>query len=78
MRRSEKRGLAVAVPVLRELGIAMTAYSVLSRGLLTRAKLDSKGDVRAHLPRFAAANAEKNAVPSVLQIVESAVPAAKE
>jgi aryl-alcohol dehydrogenase-like predicted oxidoreductase len=45
---------------LRELGIAMTAYGVLSRGLLTGATLSGKGDARAHMPRFAAANAAKN------------------
>jgi len=48
------------IPALRELGIAMTAYGVLSRGLLTGAKPVGKGDVRAHLPRFSANNAEKN------------------
>ena len=48
------------IPVLRELGIGMTAYGVLSRGLLTGAKLSGPRDLRAHLPRFAAGNAEKN------------------
>ncbi|HJQ27361.1 MAG TPA: aldo/keto reductase [Blastocatellia bacterium] len=48
------------IPALRELGIAMTAYGVLSRGLLTGAKPSGKGDLRAHLPRFAAGNIEKN------------------
>lgn len=48
------------VPALRELGVGMTAYGVLSRGLLTGAKPTDKGDVRAHLPRFAGDNAEKN------------------
>jgi aryl-alcohol dehydrogenase-like predicted oxidoreductase len=48
------------IPTLRELGIAMTAYGVLSRGLLTGAKPSEKGDIRAHLPRFAAGNATKN------------------
>lgn len=46
------------LPALRELGIGMTAYGVLSRGLLTGSKPTGKGDFRAHLPRFA--NAEKN------------------
>jgi aryl-alcohol dehydrogenase-like predicted oxidoreductase len=45
------------IPALRELGIAITAYGVLSRGLLTGRKPTAKGDSRAHLPRFAA---EKN------------------
>ncbi|WP_394840430.1 aldo/keto reductase [Pendulispora rubella] len=48
------------IPVLRELGIAMTAYGVLSRGLLTGAKPAGAGDVRANMPRFAAGNSERN------------------
>ncbi len=36
------------VPVLRELGIAMTAYGVLSRGLLTGSKPSGPKDFRAH------------------------------
>jgi len=48
------------IPALRELGIGMTAYGVLSRGLLTGAKPSGPRDLRAHLPRFAAGNAEKN------------------
>jgi aryl-alcohol dehydrogenase-like predicted oxidoreductase len=51
---------ASIVPVLAELGIAMTAYGVLSRGLLTGSKPVEKSDFRAHMPRFAGANAEKN------------------
>jgi aryl-alcohol dehydrogenase-like predicted oxidoreductase len=51
---------ASIVPVLAELGIAMTAYGVLSRGLLTGSKPAGKTDFRAHLPRFAGANSEKN------------------
>jgi aryl-alcohol dehydrogenase-like predicted oxidoreductase len=50
------------IPALRELGIAMTAYGVLSRGLLTGTKPSGTGDVRAHLPRFSGGNAEKNQV----------------
>jgi len=38
-------------PVLQELGIATTAYGVLSRGLLTGSK-PARNDFRAHLPRF--------------------------
>jgi aryl-alcohol dehydrogenase-like predicted oxidoreductase len=48
------------LPVLAELGVAVTAYGVLSRGLLTGAKPQSAGDVRAHMPRFAGDNAEQN------------------
>lgn len=47
-------------PALRELGIATTAYGVLSRGLLAGAKPTGKGDFRAHLPRFSGENAETN------------------
>ncbi len=47
-------------PVLEELGIAVTAYGVLSRGLLTGSATSSPGDFRAHLPRFAGDNREKN------------------
>lgn len=50
---------ASIVPALRELGIAMTAYGVLSRGLFTGSKPQGK-DARAHMPRFAGDNAEKN------------------
>ena len=38
-------------PLLAELGIGVTAYGVLSRGLLTGAKPAAAGDFRAHLPR---------------------------
>src|SRR5262245_7774541 len=48
------------IPALRELEIAMTAYGVLSRGLLTGAKPSGKSDIRAHLPRFSAGNAARN------------------
>lgn len=48
------------VPTLRELGIAMTAYGVLSRGMLTGTQPAGAGDVRAHMPRFTAGNTEKN------------------
>jgi aryl-alcohol dehydrogenase-like predicted oxidoreductase len=48
------------IPALRELGIAMTAYGVLSRGLLTGARPSGKGDLRAHMPRSSAGNAERN------------------
>jgi len=48
------------IPALRELGIGMTAYGVLSRGLLTGAKPSGRSDLRAHFPRFAAGNVERN------------------
>jgi aryl-alcohol dehydrogenase-like predicted oxidoreductase len=47
-------------PLLQELGLGVTAYGVLSRGLLSGSKPAGKGDFRAHLPRFAGANGERN------------------
>ena len=47
-------------PLLAELGIGVTAYGVLSRGLLTRSRPASPADFRAHLPRFTAANEASN------------------
>jgi aryl-alcohol dehydrogenase-like predicted oxidoreductase len=39
-------------PLLAELGIGVTAYGVLSRGLLSGSKPTSAGDFRAHSPAF--------------------------
>jgi len=47
-------------PVLEELGIGVTAYGVLSRGLLSGSKPAAKGDFRAHLPRFTGENMARN------------------
>lgn len=47
-------------PVLQELGIGVTAYGVLSRGLLSGSALMGPGDLRAHLPRFSADNSTNN------------------
>ncbi len=47
------------IPALRAHGMAMTAYGVLSRGLLTGSK-PTGNDLRAHLPRFTGDNAAKN------------------
>jgi aryl-alcohol dehydrogenase-like predicted oxidoreductase len=47
-------------PVLAELGIGMTAYGVLSRGLLSGSRPKSTRDFRAHLPRFSGENLERN------------------
>ena len=47
-------------PVLSELGIGVTAYGVLSRGLLSGSKPNSSGDFRAYLPRFSGGNLEQN------------------
>jgi aryl-alcohol dehydrogenase-like predicted oxidoreductase len=51
---------ATILPVLSELGIGVTAYGVLSRGLLSGSKPKTTGDFRAYLPRFTAANLEQN------------------
>ena len=54
---------ATILPTLRELGIPLVAYGVLSRGLLseglTAAPL-AKGDVRAHFPRFQGESLRRN------------------
>ena len=47
-------------PVLEELGIAVTAYGVLSRGLLSNSQPAAKGDFRAFLPRFTGDNLASN------------------
>ena len=58
------RGIEAAIlPVTRQLGIAITAYGVLSRGLLSGRIPDrgTKGDIRViRMPRFAAGNLENN------------------
>jgi len=49
------------LPLCRELGIGITAYGVLSRGLLTGSRADGKKDVRkALLPRFQGENLARN------------------
>jgi aryl-alcohol dehydrogenase-like predicted oxidoreductase len=70
-------------PTLRELGIGVTAYGVLSRGLLGGSRPAGPKDFRAYLPRFSGDNlarnqklvdtlkqlaAEKNATPAQLAI----------
>jgi aryl-alcohol dehydrogenase-like predicted oxidoreductase len=47
-------------PLLSELGMGVTAYGVLSRGLLSGSKPKSGRDFRAHLPRFADENLQRN------------------
>ena len=58
------RGIEKAIlPVTRELGIAITAYGVLSRGILSGRVPDAsvKGDLRVvRMPRYAQGNLEKN------------------
>jgi len=47
-------------PALGPLGIGVTAYGVLSRGLLSGSKIGGRGDLRTHMPRFAGDNLAKN------------------
>ena len=47
-------------PLLAQLGIGVTAYGVLSRGLLSGSKPSAVRDFRAHLPRFSGENRERN------------------
>ncbi len=55
---------AEILPVCRELGVGVTAYGVLSRGLLsgrwTRERALAPGDFRRFAPRFAAENIDHN------------------
>jgi len=48
------------LPVLEELGIGVTAYGVLSRGLLGGSAPSGPGDMRAHFPRFSPENRARN------------------
>jgi aryl-alcohol dehydrogenase-like predicted oxidoreductase len=52
------------LPACRDLGIGVTAYGVLSRGLLSghwsKARSLPGNDFRAHAPRFSGANLERN------------------
>jgi len=57
------RGIeAEILPTVRELGIGVTAYGVLSRGLLSTASARAIGpdDLRTRFPRFRAGNLERN------------------
>jgi aryl-alcohol dehydrogenase-like predicted oxidoreductase len=47
-------------PVLEELGIGVTAYGVLSRGLLSGSRIGGAGDLRGHMPRFTGDNRVRN------------------
>jgi len=47
-------------PVLEELGIGVTAYGVLSRGLLAGSRPAASGDARTRFPRFYDLNFEQN------------------
>jgi aryl-alcohol dehydrogenase-like predicted oxidoreductase len=72
---------AEILPVVRELGIAVTAYGILSRGLLSSgtARL-SAGDPRRRFPRFQDQNHARNlellaALEAIAERVEGGVPA---
>ncbi|HEX6534700.1 MAG TPA: aldo/keto reductase [Gemmatimonadaceae bacterium] len=56
------------LPTLRELGVGLTAYGVLSRGLLSdrAASLGGRGDSRSRYPRFQGENLRHN-----LRLVEA-------
>ena len=62
------------LPVLRELGIGMTAYGVLSRGLISESALagGSRSGFRSMSPRFQAENLDQNLklVSALKQIAE--------
>ncbi len=65
------RGIeAEILPACRELGVGVTAYGVLTRGLLSghwsRDRAVPPGDIRSRHPRFTAENVERN-----LQLVEA-------
>ncbi len=47
-------------PALEDLGISVTAYGVLSRGLLSGSKPAAQGDFRVHFPRFGRENFSQN------------------
>lgn len=51
---------ASILPAALELGMGVTAYGVLSRGLLSGSPITSPKDIRRHLPRFRGENYEKN------------------
>jgi aryl-alcohol dehydrogenase-like predicted oxidoreductase len=61
---------AEILPTVRSLGVGLTAYGVLSRGLLSghwsAEKTVAKGDFRGFLPRFRGENLERN-----LELVEA-------
>jgi aryl-alcohol dehydrogenase-like predicted oxidoreductase len=63
------RGIEASIlPTCRELGIGVTAYGVLARGLISghAVSLGGAGDFRGHSPRFQGENLQKN-----LQLTEN-------
>jgi pyridoxine 4-dehydrogenase len=51
---------AEALPTVRELGMSVTAYGVLSRGLLGGSRPTGPRDFHTYLPRFTGENFQKN------------------
>ncbi|MDE3150106.1 MAG: aldo/keto reductase [Acidobacteriota bacterium] len=47
-------------PALDALGIGVTAYGVLSRGLLSNSQPAAASDIRVHFPRFTSGNLNRN------------------
>jgi aryl-alcohol dehydrogenase-like predicted oxidoreductase len=69
MSRSVERSI---LPVLRELGIALVAYGVLSRGLIAEHALTGAptGEIRSRMPRFQGQNLTRNlALVSALKVL---------
>ncbi len=55
------RGIEEAIlPTCRELGIGITAYGVLSRGLISGSTASGGGDIRGRMPRFREENLQRN------------------
>jgi aryl-alcohol dehydrogenase-like predicted oxidoreductase len=48
------------LPMMRELGVSVTAYGVLSRGLLSERAAQATGGMRGALPRFTGENLRHN------------------
>jgi aryl-alcohol dehydrogenase-like predicted oxidoreductase len=48
------------LPTIRELGIALVAYGVLSRGLISDSASQGAGEIRTRMPRFSAENFPRN------------------
>ena len=75
------RGMeAKVLPGLAEMGIGVTAYGVLSRGLLTNSLPQGKTDFRRFLPRYSGTNLQANqqlvgALDQVARHRETTVPA---
>lgn len=57
---------AEILPTVRELGMSVTAYGILSRGLLAGSRPAGPRDLRAHFPRFQGENFQRN-----LKLVEA-------